>query len=161
MVDLLAKHAGHLPDPARFLRRFYDPPPEESDEAKANAVLMECQICAMQFVLVRPVTSILSFLVFAMGNDQSQSTAAGYFLSFNFAIAMIENVSVFFAFSGLLKFYHAVAEDLVSGTCLCLDWVDFCWIESLTLLLVFILLAYFRVGCNHSISFWRSRVLCF
>ena len=117
MVDLLAKHAGHLPDPARFLRRFYDPPPEVSDEAKANAVLMECQICAMQFVLVRPVTSILSFMVFAMGNDSNQSTAAGYFLSFNFAIAMIENVSVFFAFSGLLKFYHAVAEDLVSVLC--------------------------------------------
>ena len=112
VVELLARHAGHLPDPARCLGRFYDPPPDTSDGAKANAVLMECQICAMQFVLVRPITSILSFLVFALGDEHDQSTAAGYFLSPNFAIAMIENVSVFFAFSGLLKFYHAVAEDL-------------------------------------------------
>ena len=112
VVELLAKHANHLPDPARFLRRFYNPPPEVSDEAKANAVMIECQLCTMQFVLVRPITSIFSFMSFAMGHDQNQSTAAGYFLSFNFAIAMIENVSVFFAFSGLLKFYHAVAEDI-------------------------------------------------
>jgi len=115
VVGLLARHASHLPTPAKCLRRYYDPPPETSDQAKANAVLMECQICAMQFVLVRPLTSILSFLVYALTveeqNTESQSAAA-YFLSPNFAIAMIENVSVFFAFSGLLKFYHAVAEDL-------------------------------------------------
>lgn len=112
VVQLLSRHASHLPNPARCLGRFYDPPPETSDGAKANAVLMECQICAMQFVLVRPITSILSFLVFVLGDEGDQSTAKGYFISPNFAIAMIENVSVFFAFSGLLKFYHAVAEDL-------------------------------------------------
>jgi len=61
VVGLLARHASHLPTPAKCLRRYYDPPPETSDQAKANAVLMECQICAMPFVLVRPLTSIISF----------------------------------------------------------------------------------------------------
>lgn len=122
VVALLAKRADHLEKPTRLLQRYYDPPPETSNEAKANAVLLECQILAMQFVLVRPLTSIMSFLVFTISNDSDydgvseksngSSSADNYFLSANFIIAMILNVSVFFAFRGLLKFYHAVREDL-------------------------------------------------
>lgn len=120
VVNLLARQADHLENPARCLRRFYDPPPETSAEAKANAVLLECQIMAMQFVLVRPLTSIASFLVFTISNDSDRdgvadndtTAAVSYFFSPNFIIAMIENVSVFFAFTGLLKFYHVVNDEL-------------------------------------------------
>ena len=105
VVEILAKHADHMKEPARCLRRFYNPPPETSPEAKANAVLMECQIMAMQFVLVRPLTSIASFLVYTLDHDidhdgiaeeGEKDAVTNFFLSPNFAIAMIENVSVFF-----------------------------------------------------------------
>ena len=36
-----------------------------------------------------------------------------YFKSPGFAVAMVVNVSIFFAFTGLLKLYHAVREDLL------------------------------------------------
>jgi hypothetical protein len=35
-----------------------------------------------------------------------------YFASFGFVLAMIVSASVFFSFTGLLKFYHAVHKDL-------------------------------------------------
>jgi Organic solute transporter Ostalpha len=44
-------------------------------------------------------------------SDFVRSTEA-YFKSPGFALAMVVNVSVFFAFTGLLKFYHAVRDDL-------------------------------------------------
>lgn len=110
-VRVLARRADHLKPPTRCLSSCYHPDPSVSKEAKANAVLMECQIHAMQFVLVRPITSILKFLcqsLIVVNEDDPYH----YFKSPNFYIAMITNVSVFFAFNGLLKFYHAVASDL-------------------------------------------------
>lgn len=122
VVEKLARHANHLKEPTRCFRSLYDPPPDTSDEAKANAVLLECQILAMQFVLVRPLTSIASFLVLtfwhphaaAEGSDDGSSSSSSiqYFTSPNFYIAMVQNISVFLAFTGLIKFYHAVRDDL-------------------------------------------------
>lgn len=119
-VEVLAKHADHLKPPTKCLSRFYHPVPEESPQAKANAVLMECQLLAMQFVLLRPVTSIISFVVTTLMNDEGNTDNTDdttvqvqrYFSSPQFWISMVQNVSVFFAFCGLLKFYHAVAGDL-------------------------------------------------
>jgi Organic solute transporter Ostalpha len=120
-VQVLACHADHLKPPTRCFKSFYFPPPETSATAMASAVLMECQILAMQFVLVRPVTSILSFVAEALvdngdsGNvndDNSNNNSYAYFTSPNFYIAMLTNVSVFFAFNGLIKFYHVVRDDL-------------------------------------------------
>mmetsp|Transcript_34767 Transcript_34767/g.52091 ORF Transcript_34767/g.52091 Transcript_34767/m.52091 type:complete len:465 (-) Transcript_34767:1284-2678(-) len=107
VVDKLAAHADHLKHPYKWLRCLFHPPPEESDEAKANAVLLECQFLAMQFVFFRPLTAIVSFVLESMRDGD-----AGGFSSPDFIIMMIENVSVFLAFSGLLKFYHAVQDDL-------------------------------------------------
>ena len=107
VVEKLAAHADHLKHPYKWLRCLFHPPPEESDEAMANAVLLECQFLALQFVFLRPVTALISFVLESMrGGD------AGGFSSPEFIIMMIENISVFLAFSGLLKFYHAVHEDL-------------------------------------------------
>jgi hypothetical protein len=112
-VNVLAKHADHLKPPTKCLSSCYHPQPHTSDEAMASAVLMECQILAMQFVLIRPVTSIVRFIsgtLIAYAPDDDDPYY--YFKSPTFYIAMVTNISVFFAFNGLLKFYHAVQEDL-------------------------------------------------
>lgn len=129
-VQVLAKHADHLKNPTSCFRRCYHPLPEESPLAKANAVLLECQILVMQFVFCRPLTSIISFVVMTLmvneENDDTTTTATStddhkaatavkvqkFFSSPQFYISMVQNVSVFLAFTGLLKFYHAVSSDL-------------------------------------------------
>jgi Organic solute transporter Ostalpha len=85
-IQVLAQHADHLKAPTKCLSRFYYPPPETSPTAMANAVLMECQILAMQFVLVRPVTSIISFVTdtashTANSDDNDDDDPYAYFLS--------------------------------------------------------------------------------
>lgn len=106
VVEKLAAHADHLKHPYKWLQCLFHPPPNESSEAMANAVLLECQFLAMQFVFFRPVTAIVSFVLESMrGEDAAFSPP-------DFIVMMIENISVFLAFSGLLKFYHAVQDDL-------------------------------------------------
>jgi hypothetical protein len=196
-VQVLAKHADHMDKPNRFLRRWYNPPPETSDEAMASAVMTECQLLAMQFVFCRPFTSIANFVINYLAeaqerdnayqdttqndsyqsdpylnnntlwndndnvNDatntnnnlngiitnksalhshnvssaisdpqQFQEATKTYFTSPSFVIAMIVNVSIFFAFMGLLKFYHAVREDLAW----CQPWPKFLTIKGVVFL---------------------------
>ena len=178
VVQLLTQHVHHLKRPSRWFQRWYHPPPHESDEAKANAVLVECQICAMQFVFCRPLTSIASFVAYTIRMDAAKAHAAStaaatgqhrfleeasvptnftdtimdggnttdtdtfftstspslspvasdtdgtaftesaivsnisFLWSAGFILAIIQSISVGLAFSGLLKFYHAVSEDL-------------------------------------------------
>mmetsp|Transcript_27882 Transcript_27882/g.42690 ORF Transcript_27882/g.42690 Transcript_27882/m.42690 type:complete len:465 (-) Transcript_27882:1587-2981(-) len=123
VVDVLARHADHLKPPYKCLNCFYHPSPDQSDRAMSNAVLLECQILAMQFVFFRPFTSILNFVIDAVEqytdkdhNDDDDGAEDfnqwAYFASPKFLVLMIQNVSVFFAFAGLLKFYHAIHEDL-------------------------------------------------
>lgn len=120
VIELLAQHADQLTSPNRVLACCYHPHPDTSALAKAAAVLLECQILCMQFVLVRPLTSIASFVIMAMDDgdtivtqdDESELSKWAYFITPQFAIAMIQNISVFLAFGGLLKFYHATADDL-------------------------------------------------
>ena len=123
-VEVLAKHADHLKNPTSCFRRCYHPLPEESPLAKANAVLLECQILVIQFVFCRPLTSILSFVVTTVMHDTTATSTNGtddsissihvqqFFTSPQFYLSMVQNVSVFLAFAGLLKFYHAVSSDL-------------------------------------------------
>ncbi len=110
VVDLLAQNAQHLKKPTRCFSRFYHPPPDSSDKAKANAVLLECQILAIQFVFVRPSTSIANFVLTTLTNNSAAKHS--YFTSPVFFVDMIENVSVFLAFAGLLKLYHAARDHL-------------------------------------------------
>jgi hypothetical protein len=125
VVEILSQHADHMKAPTRLLSGFYHPPPDTNDNAKANAVLLECQILCMQFVLIRPMTSIASFVSTTLledqdddqvggndGNDDSDVSKWAFFWSPYFYIAMVTNVTVFLAFRGLLKFYHIVAEEL-------------------------------------------------
>lgn len=109
-VVVLSRHADHLKRPTQCLS--YHPPPESSNLAMAKAVLTECQVLAMQFVLVRPLTSILHFLVETFVDEAPEEERYSFLYNPSFYISMVTNVSVFFAFNGLLKFYHAVANDL-------------------------------------------------
>jgi hypothetical protein len=106
-VETLARHADHLKHPYKCLRCLFHPPAEESDEAMANAVLLECQFLAMQFVFFRPATAIVNFVLESMRHGDTSG-----FSSAEAIVMLVENVSVFLAFSGLLKFYHAVQDDL-------------------------------------------------
>lgn len=204
-VEVLAMRAHHLEQPTRLLSRWYEPPPETSDVAKANAVITECQIFAMQFVFIRPLTTVMYVIYLSVtdpnndsytepynstGNrvlqwiqeeaarslnetdlstmetldpntwtsiptmspveDFAQPVATWaptptavpasdhvfseatkeYFKSFSFVLTMIVNVSVFFAFTGLLKFYHAVHNDLAW----CRPWPKFLTIKGVVFL---------------------------
>lgn len=77
-----------------------------SARAKAEAVLHQCQLFAMQFVLVRPITSV-AMLIADLVHESRWNWRYPQFY-----IMMIVNVSVFFAFMGLLRFFHVVSGDL-------------------------------------------------
>jgi hypothetical protein len=120
---------------------------EEDDEEKkqlADGVLLQCQICAMQFVFLRPLLTAALFILKKVnyhgpmfgrlhihqlfhdgdgdndanddfGEDEEDSSGGGGMFDYRspqFYIVILENVSVFLAFSGLLNFYHAVQDDL-------------------------------------------------
>lgn len=112
VVRSLARHTDHLKAPYKCLYCIFHPHPDVSDEAMANAVLLECQLLAMQFVFFRPATAIVSFVLEAVGAGSDDGGGWAYFYSPQFFVVLVENASVFLAFSGLLKFYHAVRDDL-------------------------------------------------
>lgn len=88
---------NHIPTPARL---------------KAEAVLDQCQMYAMQFVLLRPLTAI-GWLI------SNQLFVPNSFLDWTkpqIYITIVTNGSIFFAFRGLVRFYHATREDL--------EWVN-------------------------------------
>jgi hypothetical protein len=77
-VDVLARHAGRLEQPARCLGCLYEPPPDAGDRAKANAVVTECQIYCLQFTFLRPITTIVFVLLNrnTEGGDQGSSSSS-------------------------------------------------------------------------------------
>ena len=88
---------NHIPTPARL---------------KAEAVLDQCQMYAMQFVLLRPLTAIgwlISNQLFVPDSFLDWTKPQMY-------ITIVTNGSIFFAFRGLVRFYHATKEDL--------EWVN-------------------------------------
>uniref|UniRef100_A0A7S4N6L7 Transmembrane protein 184C n=1 Tax=Odontella aurita TaxID=265563 RepID=A0A7S4N6L7_9STRA len=124
IVELLARHADHLKPPMKCLKCCFHRNPSESDKALADAVLLESQILAMQFVLVRPLTSLASFVVDMLDDGNPMPTWDPRYP--RFYIVMVQNVSVFCAFTGLLKFYHAVHEDIEW----CRPWPKFLCIKG-------------------------------
>ena len=135
VVDLLAQHGDHLSPPVKcpsFCRKKRTVG-EDERHALAEDVLMQCQVCAMQFVFLRPVLTAALFVLkkldyhgplFGPGSpfDKSDGDVVveeypgeGGMLDYRspqFYLVVLENVSIFLAFSGLLAFYHAVHEDL-------------------------------------------------
>lgn len=115
VIEVLARNPANLKPPYKWLNRFFYPPPNHSANALASAVLWECQVFAMQFVLLRPVTSVL-LLILDEAGYYGAATSSWDFRAPQFYILIILNISVFFAFTGLLKFYHAVHEHI--------EWVN-------------------------------------
>lgn len=116
VIDLLAKRADHLAPPVSFRSLCFCCCYElefENDHAKARAVLLQCQEFAMQFVFWRPVTTIAKVVLKnyeyygPWGAEGPNDWRAPQFYIF-----LIQNISIFMAFTGLLKFYHLVDKDL-------------------------------------------------
>jgi hypothetical protein len=111
-VDLLAKRADHLTPPFRLFP-CCKRDPYENDRALADAILLQCQFFAMQFVFLRPLTTIARVVL-----DKYQyfgpfgAEGPNDYRAPQFYVTLIQNLSIFTAFTGLLKFYHAVDKEL-------------------------------------------------
>ena len=106
---MLAKNVGHLSPPFRIFFCCCKPV-YESDEALASAILLQCQFFAMQFVFWKPVTSTSLLVLKKYDYYGPYADNALDWKSLQSWIVIIENISTFIAFAGLLKFYHAVHE---------------------------------------------------
>ena len=108
-------HADHLTPPFRlfgcceYVCGCCKPEPYENNRALADAILLQCQFFAMQFVLFRPLTTtamvVLEKLEYYGAGDGPTDYRAPQFY-----VTIIQNLSIFVAFAGLLKFYHAVSQ---------------------------------------------------
>jgi len=108
---LLAEQGGHLTPPFRLFFCFCKPH-YENDKALASAIVLQCQVFAMQFVFCKPVTAISVALLKKYDYYGPYAEDALDWKSIQFWIVIIQNVSTFVAFTGLLKFYHAVDKEL-------------------------------------------------
>lgn len=143
VIRLLEKQSDHLRPPYQCWRKFLENAvsggasyreiqnleaaldrPITVQRVKGQAVLLECQILAMQFVFVKPITAVINFVLDVVRDDSSSTQSMGsnpvgnssrfhFLLTVHFWIVMVQNISVFLAFSGLLKFYHIVRDDLL------------------------------------------------
>jgi len=111
VVDLLADHTDHLEPPVRCCGWFRGKYPYGDSRTLANDILLQCQVFTMQFVFFKPVTAIGLF-VFNTMEYYGGGTGPTDYRAPQFWLNIVQNVSVFTAFSGLLKFYHAVQDDL-------------------------------------------------
>ncbi len=105
VITVLAQHADHLKAPIR-MRPWVKLEPYASSRHKAEAVLDQCQFFTLQFVLLRPITTILTVIF-----DEVHETLWDPKYP-QFYINMVVNISIFFAFTGLVRFYHVVKNDL-------------------------------------------------
>ena len=112
VVDKLASHASHLDPPMRLFGWCREQKVYKSSRSLADSVLLQCQVFAMQFVFLKPITAISLFACDKLGYYGGGTSSSDY-RSPQFWIILVQNASVFMAFSGLLKFYHAVQSDLV------------------------------------------------
>jgi len=89
---------------------------------KAEAVLDQCQMYAMQFVLLRPLTAI----AWLVSNKLFEPTQFLDPTCPQLYITIVTNCSIFFAFRGLVRFYHATSSNLAW----CNPWPKFMCIKG-------------------------------
>lgn len=105
VITLLAQHADNLKRPLRlkfWAKRESYPSPRH----KAEAVLDQCQMFTMQFVLLRPITTIVMVISDSVHESRWDPKYPQFYTM------MVVNISIFFAFTGLVRFYHVVKNDL-------------------------------------------------
>lgn len=86
-------------------------------ETVARAWLWQCQLLAMQFVFVKPLTTFIPLFLSAFGIYDLSATPwwHNHHLNWNsprLYIITIQNISVALAFMGLLSFFHGAERDL-------------------------------------------------
>ncbi len=111
VIDLLAKNVDHLTPPFRIFFCCCKPH-YENDFALASAILIQCQFFAMQFVFWKPFCSTSELVLKKYDYYGPYADNALDWKSFQSILVIIENISTFVAFTGLLKFYHAVDKEL-------------------------------------------------
>eukprot|EP00588_Corethron_pennatum_P000500 CAMPEP_0194290158 /NCGR_PEP_ID=MMETSP0169-20130528/40663_1 /TAXON_ID=218684 /ORGANISM="Corethron pennatum, Strain L29A3" /LENGTH=618 /DNA_ID=CAMNT_0039037681 /DNA_START=15 /DNA_END=1871 /DNA_ORIENTATION=- len=113
VVEVLSKNTEHLDPPMQMFGWCRKKIEFETPTEMANAVLFQCQVFAMQFVLFKPLTSISLFVCnsFKYYGGFGATSSADY-RSPQFWLNIVQNVSIFFAFTGLLKFYHALGNEI-------------------------------------------------
>lgn len=110
VIEVLANRADLLLSPWRFPTSFCCCQPTtqfQNDRDKAEAVLDQCQLFCMQFVFLRPLTTIAMIV-----SDRFHEESSWDPLYPQFYINVLTNISIFFAFTGLIRFYHVIKEDL-------------------------------------------------
>lgn len=112
VVDLLSKHTDHLDPPVRCCGWFRGKYPYgDTPRVLANDILLQCQVFAMQFVFFKPMIAIGLFTCNKL-EYYGAGTSPSDYRSPQFWLNIIQNISIFTAFSGLIKFYHAVQDEL-------------------------------------------------
>ena len=101
-------HSPHFPDSLPESPDYHNNRENSPARMKAEAVLDQCQFYAMQFVFLRPLTGI----GWAISN---RFVEPQHFLDYRapqLYITTVANLSIFFAFRGLVSFYHATGSYL-------------------------------------------------
>eukprot|EP00520_Triparma_pacifica_P001188 CAMPEP_0118643888 /NCGR_PEP_ID=MMETSP0785-20121206/6630_1 /TAXON_ID=91992 /ORGANISM="Bolidomonas pacifica, Strain CCMP 1866" /LENGTH=528 /DNA_ID=CAMNT_0006535579 /DNA_START=75 /DNA_END=1658 /DNA_ORIENTATION=- len=132
VVDKLALHSSHLSAPFSCFGCCFRSAPT-SNRVKANATLTQCQVCALQFVMFKPVLAALNFSVNHLHlwqpDEEGKEGRMIYGVDWKnptVYILVCTNLSVSLAFFGLLKFYHLVAPELQW----CRPWPKFLCIKG-------------------------------
>eukprot|EP00553_Chaetoceros_curvisetus_P011895 CAMPEP_0204641672 /NCGR_PEP_ID=MMETSP0717-20131115/51265_1 /ASSEMBLY_ACC=CAM_ASM_000666 /TAXON_ID=230516 /ORGANISM="Chaetoceros curvisetus" /LENGTH=530 /DNA_ID=CAMNT_0051662365 /DNA_START=286 /DNA_END=1878 /DNA_ORIENTATION=+ len=105
VIDKLAQQKDKLSSPIRFIpcrRKIV----YATTRHKAEAVLDQCMIFTLQFVLLRPITTIAMVISDAIHESRWDPKYPQFYFM------MIVNFSIFIAFTGLVRFYHLVKDDL-------------------------------------------------
>ena len=139
LVDILLEHGWDEDEDGVRHRSSHFRPPfyyfycccENKDErAQAAAVLQECRMCIMQFVLLKPVLVLLPYFlrICQLNLDKRPPYHDGHvdFGSTSLYITLCGNVSVGLAFYGLVSFYHAIVDELAW----CEPWPKFLCIKG-------------------------------
>uniref|UniRef100_A0A7S1BKM8 Uncharacterized protein n=2 Tax=Corethron hystrix TaxID=216773 RepID=A0A7S1BKM8_9STRA len=121
VIGMLAQRSDHLQRPLGF-GCFYKEA-LDSPYQLASAVIFQCQIFAMQFVLLKPITATLSLILEKAHVGQEDAFS---YKSPALYLMIVENVSIGLAFYGLLKFYHAIQDDIQW----CRPWPKFLTIKG-------------------------------
>jgi hypothetical protein len=91
---------------------------DASPWTKASLVIYQCQVMAMQFVLIKPILALMPVLFFLLKkpyDDVPMFTDSKHvnWHSPEVYTYAVENLSVMIAFYGLLSFYYAIEKNIV------------------------------------------------
>ncbi|KAJ8599992.1 hypothetical protein CTAYLR_001821 [Chrysophaeum taylorii] len=97
-------------------------------QASARSFLKQCMIATLQFVVVKPLCSVVDYVLVAAAAQRAYEEAPNADIQkIRACVFIFNNLSVTVAFSGLLKVYHAVAHHLHKHN----PWPKFCSVKGI------------------------------